>query len=416
MSNTLIIRINSQEPEPTFDCWTSDKSVSNIRQNTTNDLNELSNYLLNINKIIVLVPGENVLLTQVVMPHLSAGRLVKALQFALEDQLTEDPSRLHFAIGQRLANDELSVAIVAKAKMNAWQNQLRELLGPSFSKISAFIPDMLALPLQPGTISVLIEQNLARLKISDDMGYVFEKKELPIILELILAKQGSTKISTINFYQNDQTVYLSEQDQKRLGVSSHIQTIPAHALNLLAPIVMTANPINLLQRDYGKRHSAVKVERVVYLSALLVGLWLVLLTFTHLFEYYLLYREESVLRQNMKLVYQSVYPNAEVPTNPKIVLQNKLSSLRTSTQDSAFIRLISSVSIAVLPMTSTGLIPEKATYRGNQLSLELVSNDATSLNQLKQALEQIGLRVVMGSAERSTSGSIRTRFTIEEMS
>src|SRR6185503_9987760 len=100
MSNTLVIRINNAGSEPHFEFFTRESGIS------IPDPSKMHDLLLNINKIIVLVPGEHVLLTQVTMPHMSSGRLVKALQFALEDQLTEPPSELHFALGSRLPNDE----------------------------------------------------------------------------------------------------------------------------------------------------------------------------------------------------------------------------------------------------------------------------------------------------------------------
>jgi type II secretory pathway component PulL len=199
-------------------------------------------------------------------------------------------------------------------------------------------------------------------------------------------------------------------------VHAQVHTLPSPLLNLLAPTIVTVQPINLLQRDYALSYANVGLEKAIYISAMLVGIWFALLTITDLFGYYLLHRESSILSENIRTVYQSVYPNIALPADPKDVLQNELSKLRVSTQDSAFIRLVGSVSTVLLPMTAQGLVPEKATYRDNQLSLELVANDAMILNQLKQSLEQAGLRVVMGSAERSTSGAIKSRFTIEEMS
>lgn len=417
MPNTLIIRINNQE-SACFECWLPEHEVLKIKAGSLSagERDSLQNFLINTNKIIVLVPGEEVLLTQIVMPHLSAGRLLKALKFALEDQLTEDPSLLHFSIGRRLANGEITVAVVSKEKINAWQEELRLLLGEDFSKVTSFIPDMLALPHQAETISILIDQNLVRMKLSDDMGYVFEKNELSIFLELILSKQTITKSSIINFYQHDQETLLSDQDLQRLGVTSHTHPLPSHALNLMAPVALSLSGINLLQRDYALRRDIVSAEKAIYLSATLIGIWLTILTLTNFIENYLLYREGHTLHTNLETIYHSIYPNAALPTHPKNILQNELAHLRANTQDSAFIRLLSSVSIVVLPMTSQGVIPEKVTYRDNRLSLELVADDAMVLNQLKQALEQIGLRVVMGGAERSTSGSIKTRFTIEEMS
>ena len=54
-------------------------------------------------RVIVLVPGVDVVLTSAVVPSRNRQRIMSAIPYMLEDQLAEDVDSLHFAIGRRLA-------------------------------------------------------------------------------------------------------------------------------------------------------------------------------------------------------------------------------------------------------------------------------------------------------------------------
>ena len=81
--------------------------------------------------VIALLPSEDVL-TITTELRARGNKLLNALPYALEDHVADDVDDLHFAPGQRMPNGLLPVAVIARAKMDAWLEALRsrdEMLG-----------------------------------------------------------------------------------------------------------------------------------------------------------------------------------------------------------------------------------------------------------------------------------------------
>ena len=74
-------------------------------------------------KVIALVPAFSVLRIFAEIPVRAASKILQALPFAMEEQLAEDVEQLHFATGKRETDDRLPVAVVQRAKMDAWLEQ-----------------------------------------------------------------------------------------------------------------------------------------------------------------------------------------------------------------------------------------------------------------------------------------------------
>ena len=80
-------------------------------------------------RIVAVMPADDVLLLDT--PRLTAARaqFVKAVPFALEDQLIAPVEDLHFAVPEKLA-ERVPVAIVSRKTLRAWIEQLaREIHG-----------------------------------------------------------------------------------------------------------------------------------------------------------------------------------------------------------------------------------------------------------------------------------------------
>src|SRR5690606_31387764 len=68
-------------------------------------------------RVVVLVPGAEVVLTETTLPKASPARLRKMLPFSLEDTLAEDVEQLAFSVGPRQESGAVAVAIVARARL-----------------------------------------------------------------------------------------------------------------------------------------------------------------------------------------------------------------------------------------------------------------------------------------------------------
>src|SRR5580704_2452226 len=77
-------------------------------------------------RLCVLAPASDVLLTEAEVPAKSGARLQQIVPFALEEQVAEDIDSLHFAVGRRVGDAaRIPVAVVSRALIDGWLSQLR---------------------------------------------------------------------------------------------------------------------------------------------------------------------------------------------------------------------------------------------------------------------------------------------------
>jgi len=69
--------------------------------------------------IVVWTPAAESLLLRARLPTRSAAKIVQALPYALEEQLTEPPERLHFAFAHE-PDGSLAVAVTSRERMERW--------------------------------------------------------------------------------------------------------------------------------------------------------------------------------------------------------------------------------------------------------------------------------------------------------
>ena len=94
--------------------------------------------------IVVLVPAEAVVLFEADAVTQRRAQLVKAMPFALEDQLASPVEDLHFALAGRGSADRILVGVVARATLRGWIDALTQL----GIRADAMVPESLALPVR----------------------------------------------------------------------------------------------------------------------------------------------------------------------------------------------------------------------------------------------------------------------------
>ena len=77
-------------------------------------------------RVVVLAPAVDVLLTNVTLPVRGAAKILRALPFALEEQIAEDIEELHFAAGRALPDGSIAAAAVDREQLEGWLEILAE--------------------------------------------------------------------------------------------------------------------------------------------------------------------------------------------------------------------------------------------------------------------------------------------------
>lgn len=134
-------------------------------------------------RTVVIVPGNEVLLSQARVPGRNRQRVLKAIPYVLEEQLASDVEALHFAIGPA-RDDDYPVAVVDRSRMAGWA----ELLAEHDIVATQWVPEMLALPLTEDGWSLMIDGDSVLVRSGPCAGFVSDLETFPELVALFVSR------------------------------------------------------------------------------------------------------------------------------------------------------------------------------------------------------------------------------------
>ena len=407
MANQILIRFHTLRPgvDPDMVSWVVFDDNRQAQQIQQGSLDEVSAHIAG-NKVIVVVPGDDVLLNKVVLPTQNRKKMVAALPFALEDQLVTDVEQLHFAIGERNERGEVACAIVAHKKMQAWINKLNQFgIHPH-----VMLPDILALPYIEGAWSLLIEDNDVIIRTGNQSGMSVDEDQAIDYLHMLLDEHADERPEQLMVYKTDAmadaTTSLSVFD---LPVTE--DNISDGVLTFVHGLVVN-NTINLLQGEYSRREQMGKIWRPWLPAAAMFGALVMLQLVMTTTQYFQLNSQSKSLRAEIEQTYRTAFPQARNIVNPRVQMERKLKKLRGgSGLDSDSVLGLLQGSAPVLKKTS-GLTIKSVRYKEGKLDIDLVINDLQSLDKLKQQLITQGQVSVDIVSANSRDNKVESRLKI----
>ncbi len=158
-------------------------SEGNTTPIATSRLSELAELVQGAN-VIALVPSTEVFLGSVKVPTQNRQKMLKAIPYALEDQLADDIDDLHFAVGQRDGDGNVATAVISRNQMDRWQTMFREIGLP----INSLVPDVQALPVEDNIWALYIGQQGALLRTGLQSGFAIDVENTATVLALSFAQ------------------------------------------------------------------------------------------------------------------------------------------------------------------------------------------------------------------------------------
>ena len=167
MSEYVVIRLAAEDQAVQW--ILADSNGTRLSNVSTGELSQAAMEVGN-RSVIVLVPSIDLLTTTVLIPGRSNSKIKAALPFALEENLAEDVENLHFAVGERQPNGRLPVSVVANEKMDGWIKRLSD----ADIEPSIIAPDNHGLAKIPGTLSVLVNDDIVMFNDGADIDFVMQ--------------------------------------------------------------------------------------------------------------------------------------------------------------------------------------------------------------------------------------------------
>lgn len=324
-------------------------------------------------RLVLFVPGADVRLTTASVPARQLQKILQAVPYALEDQLAEDVETLHFAVTldprRRRSADVHPVAIVARARMEAWLAPLRA----RNLKPEAVVPETLCLPPpEPDHWTGYAESDRVTLRTGMYTGFACALADLPLYLEMADPEhQIPLRLNVVNEVAQDFT-----------ALARPLELLPGNisALELFVRGYRPEQAINLLQGAYSGQEGW---QRLVKPWRLALGValgWLVFAFGVQALQAVQLGKELRKQDADNIARFQALYPEETRIVDLSAQVQQKLAQLHGGAKAPMF-QLLGALSAALA--ANTGLTLQSVQFREGAMYLGLTGTDLQALENLR---------------------------------
>ena len=382
MKDHLLIRFNTAQAK--FVDWVRVSAEATSDSQFGRDTLEALSVRAQGARVTVLVPSAEILLTRVTVPGNNRQRLLKAVPYALEDQLAADVETLHFALGRREEDGAMAVAVVSREQMDGW---LAELTSAGISS-EVTIPDVLAVPWSTDSWSILPLGGDVLVRTGAQDGFAVEAENAVAWLSTALMDTGEDEHppTSIHVYGRGELM----PGLAELGVEV-IRHEDGYASTVWFSLGLGSRPaINLQQGPYGTQERLSWYFRPWRPVAALLAVWVVLQGMEAVMDSVRLERKRDALAAQVQTVFRDTFPEVKRVVNAKVQMERRLKDLRKShgSLQEDFLRLLVGGASALRQVN--GIEIKRMRYQNGRLDLDLVLADMSGLDPLRQALQAEG--------------------------
>jgi len=346
--------------------------------------------LANQKNVLVIVPAEDVMLTDAKLPKMSRSRLLQTIPFALEERLIDDVETLHFAIAEPSNDGHVSVAIVARHKMQQWL----ALLQAWQIRADVLLPASLALPFTHSIWHVAFAEE-ACVRTGEISGFACDKQNLDIYLNAALSTLTALPEQLIIHNYTPQAIVAT----LNLPIAVKEELIqPERMLEEVAQQVSNHLPLNLLQGTYSaKRKVGFPKLNNMWRAAAYFSIALFALLFIYpTGSYIILKQRENNLQNQISQIYRQHFTQEKTMIAPKLRMEDKLHKLQAEMGENQLLLLLGYVGKG-LSQTS-GIHLKRFDFQNGQLTVELNATNSQNFSAFNVFLTQQGLQVKQQNA------------------
>jgi general secretion pathway protein L len=339
-------------------------------------------------------PVDGVFLTQWSLPGKNYNKLLKAVPYAVEDQLVDDIEAYHFALSHQAINGTYTVAAVEEKMVEYWHSALQA----AGISVEMMMPDVLALP--AGGWTVLIESDRAMVRTPQGM-FASDIDTLPMLLSNFYDLAGDNKPEAITVYDCGRANHLAVLQANASELPFEIVACGDGLFGMLARDYQPRLALNLLQGDYSVERDLNKYIKPWKTAGILFLIWLGWQVAFNLFGYINLHRQSSALSEQLAQLHKSAFPTGKKPAgiSERDDMERRLKEMRKQQASGAggFAEVL--VKAAPVLKEMQGINIKTLRYIDGRMDLELSLKLANQIDTLKERLaQQTGWNVEVQSA------------------
>ena len=354
----------------------------------------------------LVVPGNDVLLAEALVPGGSQARALQAIPFALEEQLADDVEKLHFALGSKDRDDNYPVAIIDRSTMDTISEQCQE----AGLRPTSIVPETLALPMLEaidfGEVSwtALLDEDQAVIRLNGYKGFATDTSVASFMLEGAKGDLADDASPLLTIHTTDPETNLVVPG----GVDTDLRDCESR-LALYAEGLASEPNINLLQGSYNPKTQFDKTWKPWRWTAALAAVLVGTLFASKWFDYRALKAEESYIDGEIATAFESALPGVRMQ-RPRRQIQDALSGNGTGNVSNFTNQLAEiAASLSTQPQTKVRTIG----FRNGSFDLDLNTDAVPTMDALKSELSKRGaLELTLRSSNREKD-TVRARVRIE---
>lgn len=345
-------------------------------------------------EIVVLVPSEDVLLTEATLRARTRAQLLQALPYAVEEQLLDPVEDLHFAATR--GEGALGVAVVAKATLRGWLERLAE----AGIEPDVLLPDALALPSASERSAVLIEDGRALVRLAPWSAFACSLRELP---DWLARMQPAAPPKPLDVHDVRVAAAPLPLPAARLERGRDAPAFLAAAL-AAAP---AADTLNLLEGEFAPRRRQGRGQRWWRTAAALAAAVALLAVADLGIDVWRLSRHTAQMQAQAQDALRKAFPDIDAAmlarSSPEQLMRGRLDRLRGGAEASGLLRVLGQ--IAPVLGTTTRIQTRGMEYRNGTFELALRTPDVAALDSVRERLALVpGLKAEVTAANPGADG------------
>ncbi len=403
MTERIIIQ---PEADTGMACWAlTSSSGTVIRRGSL----ENSAAAINGHQVVLAVSGRDVLLTHTDLPA-RARHPARIIPYALEEYLADEVDHLHFSHNKSASDNttNVNVAVSSRAHMAEWLAQAEQ----AGIEPDVVIPDTLLLPLTANCWSVHVSSDTSIVRTGEYTGFSCETENLPLMLSNAVHDSGDQLPASIYLYKHTDSTIVPPLDHT--GIDIIVADKTGNIIELMDVKSDAALALNLRQGAFRKPFRMRGDLRLWRQTAIVAGIWLLLVLVTSIIEYTYLSGKESELKQEIINVYRSAFPDSKRITDPHAQMESKLKQMRkgAASGGNGFLSIMGQAGAVIKSQPAVSI--SSLSYRNGKLELEVKLKNLPALDDFKQQLSaKSGLSVDVQSAS-SRDGQVTAQLSLRK--
>lgn len=330
----------------------------------------------------VLVRAVDVLFAEAALPAASQARLRQIVPFSLEESLADDVENLSFAIGARRSSGATAVAAVAKQRLTAWLERLRQagIVPNALCSEAEGVPDV------PATLVLFIEGERVMGRPPGEPPFALDGLSLREIVESVLgAPLAEAEVRHLH-------VLMDEAGRMQFGEELAVLADAFAGVDAkvagdgifphLAATLAQREGTNLLQGAYAPKSNWLALARPWRFAASLVAVSAALALVSQGARVWQLQRTDVALAEVLADNCQRIVGEASVAACQREVRQRLGVSASGNGED--FLSTLAAV--AAVRDGDTRI--DALSYRNRIMDLQLIAPSVSALDDFSRALEQ----------------------------